>query len=906
MRDKSEDRKPWPWWLKLLLGVSPILVLLGIGFLFDGNARRRLNRAMEEARAGGGPVTIQELQAARRVWSDDENGALVIVSLSSRLSAIPGEEGMDALPIFGAMVRGRRHEPPPLGGKWPEEVDQAVAAQLERLSPELATIDRLLDYEGGRFPTKIAPNPVNTLLPHLSQLRTATRLKSSQTTYRAMHDDTASLIDDVSVMRRCGRLLEDEPFLISALVRVACDSLTVSTIEDVCAHATLTPEQLTQLEQQLAAMASENRMYWGMLGERGFFIGAADWFRKTGDLSGAGGPTLRVTTKLPGLRGWLMRDQATGLRLFNRIIRVLEDPERRLQVARETDAELEKLGDLSFFWSPMTRQLMPSVARSLELDLRLTAQARCAQTALAIERYRIDNGLFPQQLDQLMPRYLDCVPTDPFDRKPLRYRVDDDAVIAYSVGEDMTDNGGEVEQRTTGSRRDRGFVLLVPEARGRPAANVQDKDGAKPNMIFILTDDMRWDAMGCAGNGLIKTPNLDRLADRGVMFRNAFCTTSICSVSRASFLTGQHARRHGVRDFSTPLSPQGFARSFPALLRKNGYRTGFVGKWGLGGLLPEEEFDHWAGYAGQGKYFENGDPEHLTAKMGEKALRFISESRDRQPFLLCVSTKAPHCQDQAPKQFQPDPAFDHLYQDVTIPAPKTANAQAFEALPEFIRRSEGRTRWQRRFNTPERYQDSVKNYYRLITGVDHLVGRIMSRLDELKLADSTVVIFTSDNGFFLGERGLAGKWLMYEESIRLPLIVRHPKLRRGSGREKIEEMVLTIDIAPTIMDFAGVDIPSSVQGRSLKPLMSGKPSTWRREWFYEHHYGHKGRIPRTEGVRTGQWKYTRYIDSQPLYEELFDLQADPFEEHNLAPGPQHADALKRMRQRWGELAEAAK
>lgn len=427
-----------------------------------------------------------------------------------------------------------------------------------------------------------------------------------------------------------------------------------------------------------------------------------------------------------------------------------------------------------------------------------------------------------------------------------------------------------------------------------------------PNIIFVLTDDMRWDAMGCVGNRIIQTPSLDRLAAEGVVFRNAFCTTSICAVSRASFLTGQYASRHGIRGFDTPFSAKAFAETFPALLHKSGYRTAFVGKWGLGGPLPRDQYDFWDGFSGQGRYVEENDPKHLTGKIGDKALRFLDESPGDQPFLLCVSTKAPHVQDGAPKPFQPDPRFDSLYTNVAIPVPETATAEAFEALPEFTRRSEGRIRWGQRFATPEMYQNSVKNYYRLITGVDDVVGRILAKLDELKLADNTVIVFTSDNGFFLGERGLAGKWLMYEESIRLPLVIRHPKLARVAGREKVDEMALTIDVAPTILDFAGVNTPSVMQGKSLKPLMQGPAKQWRNEWFYEHHYGHRGRIPRTEGVRTTRWKYTRYLDSGPLYEELFDIESDPLETRNLAADAQQRSTLERMRQRWQALATAAK
>jgi arylsulfatase A-like enzyme len=200
------------------------------------------------------------------------------------------------------------------------------------------------------------------------------------------------------------------------------------------------------------------------------------------------------------------------------------------------------------------------------------------------------------------------------------------------------------------------------------------------------------------------------------------------------------------------------------------------------------------------------------------------------------------------------------------------------------------------------HQKSVKDYYRLITGVDQSLGQIIRQLKVSGQFDRTIVIFSSDNGFFLGEHGLAGKWYMQEESIRLPLIIRHPRLPKATP----DAMVLTIDIAPTIMELAGAEIPDGVQGKSLVPLLKGENVPWRTEWFYEHHYGHKGRIPRSEGVRTDRWKYVRYIDPKPPLEQLFDLENDPHELRDLASDPAHAKRLKVMRASWEKLAAAAR
>ena len=428
---------------------------------------------------------------------------------------------------------------------------------------------------------------------------------------------------------------------------------------------------------------------------------------------------------------------------------------------------------------------------------------------------------------------------------------------------------------------------------------------AQPNLILFLTDDQRWDTLGCMGNPIVHTPNLNRLATQGVLFTNNFGTTSICMSSRASIFTGMYTRRHLINSFAEPLSEKVFAQTYPLLLRKAGYRTGFVGKWGLGGALPENEFDYFDGFPGQGQYFHTieGKTVHLTRLMTDKAIRFLQGCSNEQPFCLSMSFKSPHVQDNDPRQFLYDLAFEELYKDKSIPVPKTAENRYFEALPEFIQQSEGRTRWQRRFSRPELFQEMVKGYYRLITGVDVAIGKIITTLQEMGLKHNTVILFTSDNGFFLGEHGLAGKWLMHEESIRTPLIIQDPRLPAPMRGCRREEMTLNIDLAPTLLDLAGVPIPSGVQGRSLRPLYQGAPVPWRKDWFYEHHYGHGGRIPRSEGVRTRQWKYVCYLDVEPHYEELYNLREDPLEETNLVADWQCQEILGSLRERLEEFRQ---
>ena len=426
----------------------------------------------------------------------------------------------------------------------------------------------------------------------------------------------------------------------------------------------------------------------------------------------------------------------------------------------------------------------------------------------------------------------------------------------------------------------------------------------RPNIIVFVTDDQRWDTMGCVGNPIIQTPNLDRLAQEGVLFMQNFCTTSICMSSRASIFTGMYTRRHQINSFQQPLSPELLAQTYPVLLRKGRYRTGFVGKWGLGGPLPKEDFDYFEGFSGQGQYFQeiNGKNVHLTQLLTERALEFLRGCSREQPFCLSVSFKAPHVQDGHPDPFRYDPIYENLYQDTEIPVPTTASAKHFQALPEFIRTSEGRVRWERRFATPRLFQKSVKAYYRLITGADAALGKAMAILDQFKLSENTVILWTSDNGFFLGEHGLAGKWLMHEESIRTPLIIRDPRLPSNRRGSRCEEMTLNIDIAPTLLTMAGANVPAAVQGQDLQPLLEGQPIAWRQDFFYEHLFEH-ARIPKCEGIRTKRWKYIRYIQQEPLYEELYDLEKDPQETQNVVGRKENDAVVASLRKRWRELRD---
>lgn len=486
------------------------------------------------------------------------------------------------------------------------------------------------------------------------------------------------------------------------------------------------------------------------------------------------------------------------------------------------------------------------------------------------------------------------------------------AIISESAASDRDAAREAVANRQAAGAPGRQVAVARQDA---PAVEQDDSPSAgggnagsassRPNLVVLLTDDQRWNTLGVMGNAIIQTPQIDRLAREGVVFDNCFVTTSICMTSRASIFLGQYAARHGIWDFRTSLAPEQLERSYPGRLKRAGYYVGFIGKWGVGNP-PKDFFDYDRGWPGQNVYFpkSEGGQTHLTTLMDRQAMEFFDTLPTDRPFCLSISFKAPHCQDGHPKQFLPEPDLEPLYRDVTIPPPPLADPAFFAALPEWLRKSENRARWEIRFSTPELYQEMVKNYYRLITGVDRVVGHVREKLAEKGLADNTVILFTSDNGFYLGDRGLAGKWLAHDVSMRVPLLVYDPRLPESCRGRRRDELVLNIDVAPTLLALAGVPIPDEMQGESLRWLIEGYRMPWRTEFFYEHRFRHSA-IPPSEAVRDGRHKYIRYIESSPLYEELYDLATDPDEAHNLADQAEHAALLDSMRAKWSDWRRRA-
>jgi len=412
--------------------------------------------------------------------------------------------------------------------------------------------------------------------------------------------------------------------------------------------------------------------------------------------------------------------------------------------------------------------------------------------------------------------------------------------------------------------------------------------------------------MGCAGNGIIRTPNLDTLAKDGVRFRNAFVTTAICAASRASILTGLYERTHRYTFGTPPIRTAHVESSYPVRLRDAGYRTGFVGKFGVatepgGAARMFDSFvplgmPYWKKQA-------DGTERHLSDITGDRALAFLDGCTGEQPWCLSISFNAPHADDGDPRQYFWPKAMDGWYDDAVFPVPKTMTAEFFDAHPEFLRQSESRVRFRWRFDEPQKYQDMVRGYFRMISGVDAVIGRLRKELAARGMADDTVIVFCSDNGYFLGERGFADKWYLYEPSVRVPLIVvdpRLPALRKGST---CDLMALNVDLAPTLLELAGVERPAKYQGRSLVPLVRGRgPVDWRTEFFYEHLF-ERANIVKSEGLRTERFTYLRWFDAEPQVEELYDHQVDFDQVENLIADPAYAEVLSTLRRRTDELRD---
>lgn len=426
----------------------------------------------------------------------------------------------------------------------------------------------------------------------------------------------------------------------------------------------------------------------------------------------------------------------------------------------------------------------------------------------------------------------------------------------------------------------------------------------RPNFLFILTDDQRWDCLGVvqkeqgekARFPWLKTPNLDKLAADGVRFRNAFVVNSLCSPSRASFLTGMYGHQNGIKNNQTPLPTD--AVTYASVLRSAGYTTGYVGKWHMDKQTGKRPgFDYSASYIGQGKY--NDCPFEVNGRLTETtgwvddvstdyAIGFIQQNRSK-PFVLAVGFKTCH------GPFGPPKRYATAYEgEKPRPVPN------LEAKAPYHKGSGPEEKVAAWFTGPD--MTKLLGYMRCITAMDEDVGRIMTELERLGLTDNTVVVFAGDNGYYLREHGLGDKRSAYDESLRIPLLMKYPRL--AAKGKLVDQMVLNIDLAPTLLDLAGVEVPKQMQGRSWRPLLEGKAPEWREVYYYEYFYEKPFSSPHVQAVRTMDAKLIRYPE-HPDWTEMFDLAADPYELKNLIGEPGKADLLRRLETEFTRLQKEA-
>lgn len=434
------------------------------------------------------------------------------------------------------------------------------------------------------------------------------------------------------------------------------------------------------------------------------------------------------------------------------------------------------------------------------------------------------------------------------------------------------------------------------------------KDGKRRNIIFILSDDHRYDFMGFMGKPkFLETPNMDRMAREGAHLENAFVTTALCSPSRASILTGLYSHKHGVVDNNSPVPEE--THFFPQYLQQIGYETAFMGKWHMGDANdePRPGFDKWISFRGQGEYYDptlNIDGKrskvegYISDLLTDYAIEWLQQERNK-PFFLYLSHKAVHA------MFKPAKRHLGKYEKVALeyPASMADTQENYKDKPAWVR--EQRNSWHGvdyMYHGQMDFDTFYRRYCETVLGIDESIGRILDTLEKLGLAESTLVMYMGDNGFCFGEHGLIDKRHMYEESMRVPLLAYCPEIIKPGT--KVKQMVQNIDIAPTILQAAGLKTPDMMDGRSILPLLEEREIAWRDAVFYEYYWEHSfPQTPTVHGIRTDRYKYIHYHGIWDI-DELYDLQNDPNEMHNLIECPEHRELVEELTNRVFEWLES--
>lgn len=452
-------------------------------------------------------------------------------------------------------------------------------------------------------------------------------------------------------------------------------------------------------------------------------------------------------------------------------------------------------------------------------------------------------------------------------------------------------------------------LLSLPDQQAVNARPQRQAAASRPNIVFIMSDDHAAHAISAYGSKLIKTPNIDRLAHEGMKFENCFVTNSICTPSRAAIITGKYAHMNGVPVFNHLETQQPLLSKY---LQNAGYYTGLIGKWHLGGqnaYTPENGkpagFDYWSILPGQGAYFdplmiEMGERKKLTGYttdlITDLAIQFVQKRPANQPFFLMYHHKAPH------RNWQPDEKHRKQYENYEPPLPATFDDN-YEGKADAARQSTmhidtdlndndlkmkppaGLTgaalkRW--------KFKRYLQDYLACVQAVDDNVGRFLDYLDQAGLAENTIVVYTSDQGFFLGEHNFFDKRFMYEESLRMPFLIRWPKRIKPGSVSK--GMILNVDFAPTFLDAADTKVPTDMQGRSFLPLLAGRqPQNWRTSMYYRYYHPGHHNVAAHYGLRTMRYKLIYFHKLNQW--ELYDLQKDRLEMHNVYRDPAYAKTL---------------